>query len=201
MLDNVEKRRELSMTTSKLDRRKKYTRMVLKDTLMKLLKDKQISSITVKEICELADINRSTFYSHYFDHFDLLNKIEDEIIEDMKGYLNQYSYEKEEDSLQMIEKLLEYFASKDDVFQTLLNDKVDTTFQKKVMDFAHQFFIENWQANPQPDEDYAEYLSTFIISGSIHVMKNWLYNGMDKSPKEMAEIINNLINKGLSGLR
>ncbi|WP_338121478.1 hypothetical protein [Halalkalibacterium halodurans] len=48
----------------KLDRRKKYTRMVLKESLMKLMQEKPLSNITIKEICDLADINRSTFYSH-----------------------------------------------------------------------------------------------------------------------------------------
>ncbi|UFU00218.1 TetR family transcriptional regulator C-terminal domain-containing protein [Radiobacillus kanasensis] len=189
------------MTTSKLDRRKKYTRMVLKDSLMKLLNEKQISSITVKEICELSDINRSTFYSHYTDQYDLLDKVEDEIMEDMAGYLSQHNFKKEENDLQMIEKLLEYFASKQEVCKTLLNENIDTTFQKKVIDFAHHFFMKSWMAVDYLDEDVSEYLSTFVISGSIHVIKNWLNNGMDKSPKEMAEIINSLIKKGLLGMK
>lgn len=189
------------MANSKIDRRKKYTRIVLKDSLMKLLKEKQISSITVKEICELADINRSTFYSHYLDQFDLLNKIEEEIIEDLKGYLGQYNYEENEDAFQIIEKLFEYFASKHEVCHTLLNEKGDTTFQRKVMEFAQLFFIENWMAMNNHDERLTEYISSFIISGSIEVMKNWLNNGMDKTPKEMAEIINNLINHGLLGVK
>ncbi|SDM81924.1 Transcriptional regulator C-terminal region [Sediminibacillus halophilus] len=191
------KERGLLMTASKLDRRKKYTRMVLKDSLMQLLREKQISAITVKELCGLADINRSTFYSHYFDQYDLMDKIEDEIIEDMKGYLSQYNFDKEEDSLQMIEKLIEYFASKHEVCKTLFNEKVDTTFQKKVMVFAHGVFMNHWTTSNHFEEDASEYLSTFIISGSIHVIKTWLNNDMDKSPKEMAGIINKLINGGL----
>jgi AcrR family transcriptional regulator len=95
VLDNVQKRGMLKVT-SKMDRRKKYTRMVLKDSLMELLREKHISGITVKEICELADINRSTFYSHYSDHYDLLNKIEEEIIEDMQEKLNMYIDSKED---------------------------------------------------------------------------------------------------------
>ncbi|MFC4320073.1 TetR/AcrR family transcriptional regulator [Litchfieldia salsa] len=187
------------MTTSKLDRRKKYTRMVLKDSLIQLLKEKDMSSITVKEICERADINRSTFYSHYADHFDLLDKIEEEIIEEMAGYLSRFTFENEEDELQILERLLDYFASKQEICKTLLSENTDTTFQKKVMIFAHQFFMQNWKAGNHHDVEISEYLSTFIISGSIHVMKNWLSNGMDKSPKEMAEILTNLINKGLLG--
>ncbi|MFD1849808.1 TetR/AcrR family transcriptional regulator [Oceanobacillus bengalensis] len=184
-----------------MDRRKKYTRMVLKDSLMKLLKEKQISTITVKEICELADINRSTFYSHFSDQFDLLNQIEEEIIEDMNSYLSQYNFDKEEESLQMIEKILEYIISKHDICQTLLNENGDAAFQKRVMIVAQRFLMKNWKAVNNINEDISEYLSTFLISGSIHVIKSWLDHGMDKAPKEMAEIINNFTNKGLSAIK
>lgn len=184
---------------SKLDRRKKYTRMALKDSLIKLLKEKPISSITVKEICELADINRSTFYAHYLDHFDLLDKIEEEIIQDMAGYLNQCAHENDEDDLQLIERLLEYFTSKHEVCQVLLNENTDTTFQKKVITFAHQAFIKNWKAAHTLDPELSDYISTFIISGSIDVIRKWSNNGMDKTPKELAEVINKLIKNGFSG--
>ncbi|WP_227522032.1 TetR/AcrR family transcriptional regulator [Bacillus solitudinis] len=189
------------MATSKLDRRKKYTQMVLKDSFIKLLKEKDISSITVKEICELADINRSTFYSHFSDQFDLLDKLENEIIEDMTGYLSQHHHMNEDDDIQMLENLIEYFASKQEICKTLLNEKSDNAFQKKVMVFAHQFFKNSWIADNHLDEALSEYVSTFIISGSIHVINSWLNNGMNKSPKEMAEIINNLVKKGLLGMK
>src|SRR5690625_7405389 len=104
--------------------------MILKESLMSILQDKQIYSITVKEICELADINRSTFYAHYKDQFDLLGQIEEEIITDLKTYLNQYNFEQEQEALQMTEKLLEYVVSKYDMFQTLLNENADHTFER-----------------------------------------------------------------------
>ena len=44
------------------DRRVKYTKMVLRESLIKLLQKKSISRITVKELCEMADINRATFF-------------------------------------------------------------------------------------------------------------------------------------------
>lgn len=184
------------MESSKMDRRKKYTRMRLKDSLIELLKDKEITTITIKELCERADINRSTFYAHYRDQFDLLEGIEEELIEDMAAYMAQYE-EQQEDDRQMIEKLIAYFASKEDACRVLLSDKKDTGFQKKVMAFAHQTFMKNWAPDSETDKELHEYVSTFIISGSIHVIKRWLNNGMDKSPKEMAEIINRLVKEGL----
>ncbi|MFC0560572.1 TetR/AcrR family transcriptional regulator [Halalkalibacter alkalisediminis] len=167
---------------------------------MKLLKKKHISKITVKEICELADINRSTFYSHYSDQFEFLNKIEEEIIEDMNLTLSTYNFTKEEEALQMTEKILEYIAANREIFQTLLSEHSDTSFQKRAMEITHQFTMKNWMAINILDPKISEYISMFVVSGSIHVIKSWLDNGMDKTPQELAEIINNLTNKGLSSL-
>ena len=49
----------------KLDARKRYTQMVLKQSFLKLLKEKPVNRITVKEVCALAQLNRATFYAHY----------------------------------------------------------------------------------------------------------------------------------------
>lgn len=192
---------EIPITSEKLDRRKKYTRMVLKDSFMRLLKEKQISAITVKELCELADINRSTFYAHYSDHYDLLTQIEDELIEDMNMYLSTYNFEKEKETQQMTEKLLEYLATRNEECQTLLNENSDSSFQMKVKAVAHHFIMKNLIEANHLDKYLSEYLSSFIVSGSIQMMKLWMEKGMDKSPKEMAEIIINLINKGVYGMR
>ena len=51
----------------KLDARKRYTQMVLKQSFLELLKEKPVSRITVKEVCALAQLNRATFYAHYSD--------------------------------------------------------------------------------------------------------------------------------------
>ncbi|WP_240508098.1 TetR-like C-terminal domain-containing protein [Virgibacillus indicus] len=167
---------------------------------MRLLKEKQISAITVKELCELADINRSTFYTHYSDHYDLLTQIEDELIEDMNMYLSAYNFEKEKETLQMTEKLLEYLATRKEECQTLLNKNADSSFQEKVKAVAHRYIMKNLIEANHLDKSLSEYLSAFIVSGSIQMMKLWMEKGMEKSPKEMAEVIINLINKGVYGM-
>ncbi|WP_144475160.1 TetR/AcrR family transcriptional regulator [Cytobacillus oceanisediminis] len=184
-----------------MDRRKKYTRMVLKESLMALLKEKPISSLTIKEICELADLNRSTFYAHFSSQYDLLNAIEEEFIEDMVSTLNQYNFSKEEEALKMTDKILEYIARNSDVCQMLLGENSDIHFQKKGMKITQEYIFKNWITDSQFDRETFEYINIFVVSGSIYVIKNWVENGMDKTPKEMAEIINNFINHGLSNIR
>ena len=45
----------------KIDARVRYTRRVLKDSFLLLLKEKPVNKITVKRVCELAEVNRATF--------------------------------------------------------------------------------------------------------------------------------------------
>jgi AcrR family transcriptional regulator len=189
------------MTSEKLDRRKRYTRMVLKNSIMQLLKEKPLSSITVKEICEIADVNRSTFYAHYTDQYALLMQIEDELIEDMKSYLSTINLQKEDEAVHIAQELLEYFSTKHDECQTLLNETGDSSFERKVMNVAQNIIMKNWIGVYDFDKDISNYLSTFIVSGSVQVIKMWMANGMSQSPKEMAILINDLVNKGLYHVR
>ncbi|MEK4299751.1 TetR-like C-terminal domain-containing protein [Oceanobacillus sp. FSL W8-0428] len=174
----------------KLDRRKRYTRMALKNSLMELLKEKPVSSITIKEICEHADINRSTFYSHYADQYDLLTHVEDEIIDELNQALLQYDYTQEKEALAMLKYLLEYVYSRHEHFRILLSEHGNKRFTHKVM-YAAQTHIMNDFNEPEHrmSEIAAKYLTIYSVSGSITVIEYWLENGMKESADEMAKII------------
>lgn len=58
-----------------MDRRVKRTKKILYEALLTLMQNKAINKITVKELTELADINRKTFYLHYTDIFDMIDQI------------------------------------------------------------------------------------------------------------------------------
>lgn len=180
--------------SEKLDRRKKYTRMVLKNSLITLLKEKELSAITVKEICAHADINRSTFYTHYLDQYDLLFKIEEEIIHEMIKYLDSHNFAKEAESIQMTEKLLDYLMERKEICETLLLSNHGRNFEKRVMNIAKDFLMNK---AIQGKANEVEYLGTFIISGAIHVIKEWLKNGTKESPQQIAKMINHFSHNGL----
>ena len=74
----------MSEKTSKQDRRTRYTRQSIKETFLELLKQKNFTKITVTEICKISEINRGTFYLHYYDIHDVLEDILNDITQDMK---------------------------------------------------------------------------------------------------------------------
>ena len=68
----------------KTDARVKYTKMVLKNALLELMKEKTVNRITVREVCDKAGLNRATFYTHYADCFALLESIENDLFRDFE---------------------------------------------------------------------------------------------------------------------
>ena len=68
----------------KTDRRVRKTKAQLRLGLARLMKQKSIKEITVKELVNEVDINRSTFYLHYTDIYDLLHSIEDELTREIR---------------------------------------------------------------------------------------------------------------------
>ncbi len=71
------------------DRRTQYSKRVIKESLFELMQEKPINKITVKELCDRADVNRSTFYAYYTDIYDLNRKIIKEFFKMQRRYINK----------------------------------------------------------------------------------------------------------------
>jgi AcrR family transcriptional regulator len=180
------------------DRRVKYTKMVLRESLIKLLREKPIARITIKELCEHADINRTTFYAHYSDQFDLLIKIQDEFIADINSYLDKFALEAGETGIfQMLCKIFEYIDQNDELCRVLLGNNGIVDFQTKVMQIVSKRIVLEWRKKQKVDETTAEYIYTYVATGSIGVIRKWLQDPNPKPPREMAYFVVSLVNKGI----
>ena len=85
-----------AVEVKKEDRRVRKTKRLLRSALTDLLKEKPIQEIKVREIADMVDINRGTFYQHYRDVYDMLNSIEDEIFIDFRTFFSNNSDSLEE---------------------------------------------------------------------------------------------------------
>lgn len=186
------------MSGVKGDRRVRYTRMMLKESLMRLMESKSISKITIKELCEAADINRSTFYAHYRDQYDLLHQIEDEIVDEINAALAGFNLSDSDGALRTMEKVFRYVADNSGFCRLLLGEKGDVEFQKRVVVLFQGRYIEQWLAQKGVDSETVEYLYLYLVNGSIGVVQSWLKTGMRKTPGEMARLLLRLTNRGMA---
>lgn len=174
------------MKEKRMDRRVKYSLMVIKESFIQLLKQKPISKITVKEICDTADINRATFYAHYTDQYDLLHRIEQELIGGVNQYLKGHDLNViSEAPVEMLEKILNYIKGNAELFLLLLNSRGDIRFRQEVTEIIGQQHFSSMNA----DKEISGYIFLFFANGAIGVILKWLEDGMKKPAREMAELI------------
>lgn len=181
------------MRSDKDDRRVKYTKMVLKESFIKLLEKKDISKISIKEICEDADINRATFYAHYNDQYDLLRKIENELLHNINAHLAEINQETNNmNAILLAERIFEYLKENARLCKLLLSERGDFNFQKQVMMLVYDIIISQLTDNNMLTKEDAEYVYSFTITGCVGIVQKWLNEDMKKSAHFMAEMVVNL---------
>jgi AcrR family transcriptional regulator len=172
------------------DRRVKYTKMVLKESFIKLLKEKDISKITIKEICDDADINRATFYAHYSDQYDLMRKIENELFdnidESLSGYMSDHT---DFNLIEALIQIFDYIKENAELCKLLLCERGDINFQKRVMTLVYDRYINDLTKSGDITKEDAEYFHAYTVTGCIGVIQKWLNDDMKKSTKYMAELV------------
>lgn len=182
----------------KVDRRVRYTKMVLKDSLTDILAEKPIEKITVKEICEKADINRGTFYSHYSDQYDLYNCVVDEILEGVFGRLGDFMMLNDTELLSRATSVFEYLKENAETVTILIESGVSYSTEKRIRNVIKDIYLNKIDKNVDVDLVNATY--SFIAAGAIALIRHWLNSDMKKSPAEMAQFGLKLTSTGLSSL-
>jgi AcrR family transcriptional regulator len=175
--------------------RVRFTRKVLQEGLISLMKEKSILDISIKEICERAGLSRSTFYLYYQDQYGLLRQIEEEAFIETKKIFQPYiSRERKPDgrvTIAVLQDIFQSIADNGNSIQVLLSENGDSSFQKR---FFHngikaiRQFIEVGGVKLQ-DKRVAEYGFVFFIGGIMSLVQAWLKNGMDTPVPEMAKMI------------
>lgn len=183
----------------KTDRRVRYTKMVLKQSLLGLMGDRPIEKITVKDICEKADINRGTFYSHYADPYDLLTQIENELFDEILASVE--STLKVESISGLLDKIFDSIMNNIELCRVLFSDHGDKVFVRRIMYIARDRSIAEWKKMiPSAKTEQLERLYTFFASGCVAIVQDWFQNGMKESPKELSDFIEKISANGLRAL-
>ena len=188
------------MSNGKNDLRVRLTKQIIRDSLVPLMKKYPVSRISIKMLCESAGINRSTFYAHYADVYDLLYQIQQEIISELSAHISGNAFaEQNKLTVEALEEILSYAKSNAELFEVLLSEHGDFAFQREIMLLTQQKTVEELQNMKHLDPGVSEYLQLFVVNGALNVIQKWLSNGMRESVSDMAELCSTLLYKGLSG--
>ena len=122
-----------------MDRRIRKTRAALKGALANLMLVKQVKDISVRELTDLADVNRGTFYLHYKDVFDLLEKTEDDILEEFKETLNEFDEKSvSDDATRFFESVYTLCMKNGDFIRILIGENGDIRFLNSLKELVRE---------------------------------------------------------------
>jgi len=184
--------------TAHEDNRVRYTRKILKDSLISLMKEHPITNIGIKEICARAEISRSTFYVYYENVYHILEEIEEELLEYFNDLLNQIDVSVKRNSRKYLlaykQKFLEFISDKNNPLLVLLSENGDINFQKKffqkLIDQVRKI-IQNTVKNQ--DMHIHEAYSVFFIHGTIGLIQYLLKNNLSIPNSTLAKVFDKMI--------
>lgn len=167
----------------KTDARVRYTRMRIQEAFFACLREKTISRITVKELCERAEINRATFYKHYADPFDLLEKLEEQTLHALEETIRR-PRRPDQSVLLMI---LRNIRDPQNEYALLASQNGDPSFAAKLSGLFYAEFqprMAEHLPGRTPDEQKAAYF--FVTGGCGYLLARWIQSGMQAEPEAVA---------------
>lgn len=169
------------------DARVRYTKKVIRDTFLSLLREKSVKQITVTELCRQAEINRATFYKHYRDAYDLLEQIEMEAL----GHLWETARQIQGiDAMDHFVRLLERAREHHQEFAVIASQNGDPFFSQRVSaclyDSARDAVFRHLPTLP---EDERAMVNCFLERGGSGVLEHWMKTGMVQEPETVARLI------------
>lgn len=179
----------------KENQRVKLTKRIFKDTLIALLKEKAVHEIKVKELCDKAELNRTTFYKYYENIYDVLADVEYDVLKDSEECINEIEDITESQIKNTLYKQLCNIQKNKDVYYLLLINSADNEFYGNLMKTTVDFLKKKTeQTNVDLGENY-EYIFSYIIAGTIDIIKRWLYEDVGLDANHITNLIYDLSNK------
>lgn len=171
------------------------TKRMLKESMLRLLKEKELDKINVTELCRDAGINRATFYRHYEIPRDVLLEIEKDFYYDLKQRVGLPK--KLEDVQPIIEKLCNYMEENMELLRVIIQSSTDTDFALFVNGIYEEIWSEfsNVGVLKKLNSEDAQLLALYCAGGSYFVLRQWLLGNIHKTSKQMANYVYALLNK------
>ncbi|MBQ7638283.1 MAG: TetR/AcrR family transcriptional regulator [Clostridia bacterium] len=170
----------------------KRTKKALRECLFKLLEDKSVDEVTVKELTSMADINRSTFYFYYKDIDDMIIQIQDEIYSVFeRDVINKAGeFNTREDFVQYLVRFLSFCKEREKICRFVMSNDPKNILSKRIKSSLLKCIPDTTKIFAE--DDPKRYLTDYAVAGFWELIIRWMYDGMKIPPHEMATFLTNV---------
>lgn len=179
------------------EEKNRKTKALIQNSFIRLLKEKPFDNITIGDISQEANINRGTFYLHYLDKYDLLDKIEMQLFENIGDHIDrlQANYSSavtfKKDQEHLASSLFNSIQAQAPILKIFLSHHGRAGFHYRFRDAFSQKVRVNLEKNTTLSDHLnvpIDYFLAFITSAFLGLIEQWVRSGLDKTPEEMTQL-------------
>lgn len=167
------------------------------------MQTKTVQNITVRELTDYVNLNRGTFYLHYRDIQDLLEHLENDILDEFIEITNAHQpQDMKGKPFPLICDLYKFLEKNSDFVKLVLVNNQEQNFMNRIKEIIRERCVNDWDeifANADPR--LSEIYSSYVLSGCIGIIENWIRNGTRQSPEELARYTEDIMLNGLNILK
>lgn len=167
----------------------------MRDALLHLMTERPLAEITVTQLCSEASVNRNTFYAHYASPSDVLDELMGEL-----GARNAHALAvtRRRGSIAWLTELCANIRDERDAYSALLSTSEGRSYIEQEIASAYRLVMDSSAERIRSDPGHADVFA-FATGGSMALIEHWLSEGAERSPEEMAILINRLCKQGMAG--
>ncbi|MFE3255124.1 TetR/AcrR family transcriptional regulator [Nocardia sp. NPDC059091] len=171
------------------DRRVRRSRRALRDAMVSLVLERGYANVTVEDITGRADLGRATFYTHYTDKDDLLNRVVSDLIEDLQQRLQPLATASSVGFTgKPVLELFRHAAEERDTYRVILRGEGDGRALRRFIDdrtaAAAQVFAARAAAHGTTPNIDVEVLARAWVGEQVAVLQWWLESDPPPMPPE-----------------
>lgn len=179
----------------KVDRRIAKSQEAIKKALVEIMSEKNFDDITIQDISDKANVSRGTLYLHYTDKFDLLDRLIEEHIEELREICKSTA---EMNFKEANLPWFEYLKSHHLFFSTMLASKGSPAFRSRFIEFLIEEFQDEIDTTKGKNQGMQkEIILQFIVTSYVGIVEWWIKSGMLYPSDVMAEQVGDLLERNI----
>lgn len=175
-------------TTGDANRSVRRTKSKLKNALIQLLMEKPAKDITVREIAEIADVSRGTFYLYYRDVYDMIEKQEQVLLDQLQEIIDGIAAGAEDEAYRSTLATLVLVQENSELFKALLGPNGSHEFVCAMSAIISKPVSQSID-RLTPCGDTTRLVDGFFIRGFIGLVEEWLAEGLHRPPEHVATVV------------
>ncbi|KRN32095.1 TetR/AcrR family transcriptional regulator [Liquorilactobacillus mali] len=182
------------MVGTKNNQRVIQTKLIIRQTFLKLLKHRKFEEVTVTDICKEAKITRGTFYRYYQSTFALMDQLKNNLAKEIIALIKERFDEADWNILPIIFEVLK--KSDPEVVKVALNKKNGNQCISRIFACLREAIRPTVMQEIEmlTDTDF-DYLYAYVTAGISGILILWVEKGMDPDTSVIERSVLSIINR------